>query len=114
MIRNMRTAVAVIALALCVACDDDSPVTVDAAIPDSPPTPAIDWTIWGQPCTRAPYGMVACTASDGTTRGLCIQDTQACEPGCLSQPGHATECPADGVRTENPANSDGCWCKERM
>jgi hypothetical protein len=112
-------------LLLACACGDDSPATSDAAVdavPDSPTTPAIDWSIWGLSCERGIYGAETCTATDGQSKGLCILTGEAgtnsvypgtCRPTCLSQPSHATECPADASAVNDGTNSQGCYCKER-
>jgi hypothetical protein len=90
------------------------------AYPDAPPTPAIDWLNWGNPCSRALWGTETCTAKDGVTKGLCILTGDpptndvypgACRHWCYSTP-YVNECPPDGHAVQDGNNSQGCHCAE--
>lgn len=109
--------------------DDASPhdtaIDRDAAVidarPDAPPTPAVDWSNWGDPCDRSIYGAETCFARDGVTKGLCILTGEAptnsvypgaCRHSCYANPPYIHECPLDGHAVYDGQHSQGCHCAQ--
>lgn len=119
----MRPLVLVLVLSACPSTltEPDAP-PIDARVDAFNNTPAIDWSIWGGPCFRGSYGHVTCTASDGTTGGLCILTGDpvtasgypgACRPTCLSNPPYVYPCPPDARDVWDGYQSQGCYCVQK-
>lgn len=96
--------------------DGSMPVPIDAI-----PAPAVDWSVFGNPCQGGAIGIVTCTATDGTP-GICKRAIVSpppadglydgvCKPNCYSQPPFDARCPDDGHAVDT-GNGQDCHCEQ--